>query len=110
MARRPGACLFKTWANSFSATAGVVAQNAVLRVYDRTFTIATQDNSQRRALGLVADKRVSEDFQLAVISFRYQSSLANRAPRSAPDAGCFSGDASQNIESSTEMRKKCEAF
>jgi hypothetical protein len=104
MTRRPGASLFKTWDNSFSATSSVDPQNAVLKVCDWTFTIATQDNSQRRALGLVADKRVSEDFQLAVVTFWYQSSLANRVPCSAPGAGCFSSDASQNIKSSTEMR------
>jgi hypothetical protein len=33
-----------------------------LRDYVWTFNIATQDNSERRAVGLIVEKRVSEDF------------------------------------------------
>jgi hypothetical protein len=32
-----------------------------LRDYDWTFNIATQDNSERRALELIVEKRISED-------------------------------------------------
>jgi hypothetical protein len=63
-----------------------------LRDYDWTFNIATQDDSERRALGLIFERRVSEDFSTCGGQFLVHIIIGQPGVEFRASSDCFLSD------------------